>query len=158
MHISSIVTFSEFINDLLPSVNDQFCEFLRFRSADELSILLGSGAGATSLDDWRQLPIDTAPLPRREVNRSSCLSTLPWQIQYLSSRYASLAFNLHCWSHITLGLKLKELKITHRGSFFLIKLIFLNEPHNYYALCKVVSELLYILHINFMHQFTNIAH
>jgi len=77
MHISSIVTFSEFINDLLPSVNDQFCEFLRFRSADELSILLGSGAGATSLDDWRQLPIDTAPLPRREVNRSSCLSTLP---------------------------------------------------------------------------------
>jgi len=30
----------------------QFREFLRFRSAAELSILVGSDA--TSLDDWRQ--------------------------------------------------------------------------------------------------------
>lgn len=128
--------------------------FLRFRSADELSILLGSDA--TSLDDWRQWPIDAAPHPRKEVNRSSCLSTLPWQIQCLSTRYASLTFNLHCWSRIVRGLRLKELKIS-QSVFIVIKLIFLNEPHNYYALCKDLSELLYIRHINFMYQFTNIA-
>jgi hypothetical protein len=53
-----------------------------------------------------------------EVHQSTCLSTLPWQIQCLFSRYASLAFNLHCWAHITRGLKWKEFKISHRGSFF----------------------------------------